>query len=91
MSRTNCVFFAWHLYWRRRSRGKEGYIMLRRSRSGPFPHALYAEVRRTGSVRIVSFKPIAPKEKKLPPPLFRGTSRWGDFVDTVAVNPREPR
>lgn len=81
--RSNCLMFAWRLYWRRRARGKEGYILLRRSRSGPFPHALYAEVRKTGSLRLVSFKPVAPREKKVPPPLFKGASRWGDFVDTI--------
>jgi hypothetical protein len=82
--RSNCLFWALRLYLRRRAKGFEGYLLLRRSRSGPFPHFLYAEVRRTGSLRLVSFKPLAPKEKKLPPPLFRGTSRWGDFPDTVA-------
>lgn len=83
MKLSNCIFFALRLYWRRRARGKEGYLMLRRSRAGPFPHMLYSEVRKCGSLRIVSFKPVAPKEKKLPPPLFKGSSRWGDFVDTV--------
>lgn len=56
---------------------------------GPFPHFLYAEVRACGTLRIVSFKPIAPREKKLPPPLFKGASRWGDWHDTVASEPRE--
>lgn len=56
--------------------------MFRRSRSGPFPHALYAELReKTKTVRIVSFKPLAPQEKKLPPPLFKGSSRWGDLPE----------
>ena len=87
--RSNCIAWAWALYWRRRAKGREGYLMIRRSRSGPFPHCLYAEERKTGGLRVVSFKPLAPKEKKLPPPLFRGASRWGDFADTVAVPPRE--
>lgn len=82
--RSNCILFALALYWRRRKKGREGYIMFRRSRMGPFFHALYAEVRRCGTLRIVSFKPLHPKEKKLPPPLFTGASRWGDFADTVA-------
>ena len=81
---SNCLFWSWRLYWRRRRKGREGYLLIRRSRSGAFPHFLYAEFRRCGSLRVVSFKPLAPKEKKLPPPLFRGSSRWGDFPDTVS-------
>jgi hypothetical protein len=81
--RSNCLFWGLALYRRRRAKGREGYLLIRRSRSGPFPHFLYAEVRKTGSLRVVSFKPLSPREKKLPPPLFRGTSRWGDFVDTI--------
>lgn len=81
--RSNCLIWAVCLYWRRRRQGREGYLLIRRSRSGPFPHFLYAEVRRAGSLRLVSFKPLAPQEKKLPPPLFKGAGRWGDFADTV--------
>lgn len=86
--RSNCLLFAWRLYWRRRAKGREGYFMLRRSRSGPFPHMLYAEVRRCGSLRIVSFKPLAPVERKCPPPLFPGEPRFGDWdwADTVSVD-----
>jgi hypothetical protein len=82
--RSNCLAWAWSLYWRRREKGREGYLLMRRSRSGPFPHFLYAEVRKTGTLRVVSFKPLNPREKKVPPPMFRGSSRWGDFPDTVA-------
>lgn len=91
--RSNCLVWAWQLYRRRRNKGREGYFLVRRSRSGPFPHFLYAEVRKkTGSLRLVSFKPIAPREKKLPPPLFKGASRWGDFPDTVNfINEKEHR
>lgn len=76
--RSNCVFWSWALYWRRRRKGREGYLLIRRSRSGPFPHFLYCEFRRAGTLRLVSFKPHNPVEKKLPPPLFRGGPRWGD-------------
>lgn len=82
--RSNCIAWAWALYWRRRAKSREGYIMVRRSRSGPFPHFLCAEVRRCGTLRIVSFKPAAPSDRKFPPPLFRGWPRWGDWQDTVA-------
>lgn len=80
--RSNCLLWAWSLYWRRRGKGREGYLLFRRSRSGPFPHFLYAEFRKAGTMRVVSYKPLAPREKKLPPPLFVGRSRWGDFPDT---------
>lgn len=84
-NRSNCLFWAWLLYRRRVRRGKEGYILVRRSRSGPFPHFLYAEFRRCGTLRIVSFKPVAPVERKFPPPLFPGGPRFDDWADTVAV------
>lgn len=77
--RSNCILFAVALYWRRRRRGLEGYLMVRKSRMGPFPHVLYAEKRKNKTLRIVSFKPTHPREKTVPPPLFRGESRWGDL------------
>ena len=77
--RSNCIVFAVALYWRRREKGKEGYLMIRRSRMGAFPHCLYAETRLNGTMRIVSFKPSHPSARKMPPPLFEGGSRWGDL------------
>ena len=75
MRRSNCVFFALALYWRRRMRG---YLTFRRSRWGPFPHVLYGELRKSGLVHVVSYVPTDPRHKKLPPPLFRGRVKWGD-------------
>jgi len=77
--RSNCIAFALALYWRRRRRGREGYLMIRKSRMGPFPHVLYAEQRPGGRMRMVSFKPTHPRNKKVPPPMFMGASRWGDL------------
>ena len=77
--RSNCLLWACILYRRRRAKGKEGYLVLRWSRWGPFFHTLYAERRSTGLLRVVSYKPMTPKHKKVPPPLFRGVSRWGDL------------
>ena len=31
-----------------------------------------------GLVRVVSYKPLAPKKRKFPPPLFEGRVKWGD-------------
>lgn len=76
--RTNCLLWAIALHRRRSRRGREGYLMLRWSRWGPWPHALYAEMRASGTWRLVSYKPVAPKHKPVPPLLFSGRSRWGD-------------
>ncbi len=77
--RSNCLFFAWALYKRRAARGCEGYVVFRRSRWGPFLHALYAERRLGGSLRVVSYVPRDARPKPLPPPTFRGRSKWGDL------------
>lgn len=83
--RSNCLLWALTLHRRRAARWREGYLMVRWSRWGPFPHVLYAEIRRTGTVRVVSYKQISPRAKPVPPCLFRGSSRWGDFPHTEAV------
>lgn len=77
--RSNCIVFACSLCRRRQRKGREGYLLMRWSRWGPFPHLLYGERRRDGKVRLVSYKPTNPTKRKMPPPLFRGTSKWGDL------------
>lgn len=78
--RSNCLLFALALYRRRVRAGREGYLVLRRSRLAlKSPHILYAERRRDGSLRVVSYVPREPARRKLPPALFRGRSRWGDL------------
>lgn len=77
--RSNCFAFAIALYARRRKAGREGYILLRWSRWGPFPHALYGERRSTGHIRVVSYKPPDPRPRGCPPPVFKGSSTWGDL------------
>lgn len=76
--RSNCVIFALALYWRRRAKGDEVYLAVRRSRYGFFPHFLVMRRRRDGLFRAVSFKPVDPCERKMPPAMFVGQSRWGD-------------
>lgn len=78
MSRSNCILFAIGLYRRRRQRGEEVYLTVRRSRFGKFPHMLVFRRRKTGSWQAVSYKPVNPQQKKLPPPLFKGAPRFGD-------------
>ncbi|SEL11593.1 hypothetical protein SAMN05216359_105251 [Roseateles sp. YR242] len=80
MKRSNCLIWAVCLYLRRRRKGDASiYLSVRRSRWGRFPHFLVMRQRRDGLFRAVSYKPIHPQEKKLPPPVFRGRSRWGDL------------
>jgi len=77
--RSNCLVFAVALYLRRRRKGDEVYLSIRRSRYGKFPHFLLMRRRRDGLFRAVSYKPIDPSERKVPPPVFEGRSRWGDL------------
>lgn len=57
------------------------HILIRASRLGSWlPHMLYAE-RRKGQLRIVHFVPRDPRVKVIPPPLFRGSVKRGDFSD----------
>ena len=41
---------------------------------------LYAELRKSGTLRVVGYAPIEKKEMLLPPPLFKGRSKWGDII-----------
>lgn len=77
--RSNCLFFALALYWRRRCKGDEVYLAFRRSRWGKFHHFLVLRRCRDGRMRAVSYKPADPRERKIPPPLFEGKSHWGDL------------
>lgn len=73
--RSNCLLFALALCARRRNwRG----LTWRMSHWGPFPHFLYKQALPSGRVRKVSFVPIAPRKRLLPPPLFAGRVKWGD-------------
>lgn len=101
--RSNCLFFALALYWRRwlasrrvridgeryfiAWRGGPRLLLLRTSRLGSaLPHVLYAE-HRNGQLHVIHFVPNRAKVKSLPPPLFRGHIKRGDFPDTVAETP----
>lgn len=77
--RSNCCIWALCLYRRRRRRGDDVYLAVRKSRWGWFPHVLLLRKRRDGLLRAVSYKPLDPARRKLPPPLFKGASRWGDL------------
>lgn len=78
MRRSNCLFFAVTLAARRWWKGDPVHFSFRPSYWGRFPHFLVSRRRADGSFRSVSYKPIDPKQKKCPPPLFRGHVVWGD-------------
>lgn len=79
MSRSNCLAFAWALYWRRYKKGCTGFVAVRKSHWGPFPHFLYVRLNpKHNTWRVVSFVPAYPERKRFPPLFFEGRVRWGD-------------
>lgn len=92
--RSNCLFWACAMWWRlrkpnRRRGARERQFSWRGSRWGCFPHFGVMVACRDGRFRFISYKPINPRHKALPPPVFEGGPRFGDFADTVAITPRE--
>lgn len=77
--KTNCLFFALALYYRRLHKNKRGYVVSRKSFYGWFPHFMYSRRRRDGTCQVVGYVPSDPKIKRLPPPMFRGHVQWGDL------------
>ncbi len=75
--RSNCLFFALRLYYRRKRKGKHGYVISRQSNYGWFPHFMYQYTYR-GRLKQVGYIPKNPKVKFLPPPLFSGKIKFGD-------------
>lgn len=61
--RGNCILWALYMWCR-----YGGYFALRRSRWGPFPHALWSR----DLVRWYGFAPVDPRKRLIPPPWFRG-------------------
>lgn len=76
--RSNCLIFAVLLTLRRWRKKHWVHISLRPSYWGCFPHFLVMRQGLDGRFRAVSYKPIDPRHKVLPPPLFRGRVAWGD-------------
>jgi hypothetical protein len=81
--RSNCIIWAFLLRRRLARKGHRIYKMKRKSDWGNFSHHLVGILRpgRNGEpdwVRVVSYKPIAPRKRWLPPPLFVGRVKWGD-------------
>lgn len=68
---SNCFIFAAALALRRWH--TRGYLALRKSDWGRFPHVLWIERN-----HIVSYKPVDPTKRRCPPLLFKGHVVWGD-------------
>lgn len=68
--RGNCITWA-VAKWRRDG----GYLLVRKSHWGWFPHFLWAA---KAPEDCLSFKPTNPKRQKCPPPWFRGEVMRGD-------------
>jgi hypothetical protein len=66
---SNCLIWAACRWWRR-----GGYVVVRRSRLGPFPHFLWSRDLR----RFWAFQPFNPRPCILPPLLFRGRPKLGN-------------
>ena len=70
---SNCYLFALRRWW---TRG--GYVVVRKSRYGWWPHALWS----ADLIDFYDYVPNAPRKRAFPPLLFRGTvrvkraSRW---------------
>lgn len=79
---SNCLFVLILLWWRgrkrrarRRKKGfrERAYGTWRLSDAGPFPHFLWHEKK-----HYISYKPLHPTKRLIPPPLFKGRIVWGD-------------
>ena len=78
LRQSNCLFFALRLYYRRRSKGKKGFVISRQSKYYPGPHFMYVRIRKDGKYQMVGYVPKYPRKRLLPPPIFDGRVQWGD-------------
>ncbi len=78
MKRSNCIIYAIALRRRLRRKGYRVYCAWRWSDWGPFPHVLVFRRRKVGTMQCVSYKPVDPRRRLIPPPFFKGRPRFGD-------------
>ena len=69
----NCFFFAIKRWFQR-----GGYLIIRKSRFGPFPHFIWAKDLR--DAEIEHYVPIDPKHRLIPPLFFSGKIKRDDSV-----------
>lgn len=80
---SNCLVFALMLYYRRRRKGKKGFVISRQSKYYKGPHFMYARMRENKTAQLVGFVPKYPKQRTFPPPFFEGKIVWGDDPNTL--------
>ena len=68
--KSNCFIWAVRQWWR-----EGGYVAARKSSYGPFPHFVWTP---TVSSEAMSFVPVRPRRRLLPPLIFRGRVKIGD-------------
>lgn len=78
MDYANCIIFALLLYFRRKHKDSHGYLILRRSHWGPFPHLMYGRRRKDGTLAVVGYRPLHAQPSRIPKIFFRGEAHWGD-------------
>lgn len=83
MARSNCLIWAVRAWLRLRRPGRRR--VARRvhldARTSDYTMVLHFGVMvqcGDGRFRYISFKPVDPRHKACPPPLFEGAVRWGD-------------
>jgi hypothetical protein len=81
MKRGNCLWFALGQVWK-----YGGYLIIRRSHHGLFPHFLWCPEGGLGDGRLEQFTPAVPNHHMfLPPPWYAGYVKKGaDFPCAVA-------
>lgn len=65
LKKSNCFVFAVKKFI-----FEGGYLIVRRSRWGPFPHFLWAKSLK--GIEVEHLVPINPKKRKFPPLFFKG-------------------
>lgn len=68
---SNCLIFALKKFFI-----EGGYLIIRKSHWGPFPHFLWAKS--LEGIEVEHYAPINPKERKVPSFLFKGEIKTKD-------------
>lgn len=77
--KSNCLLWALCAWWRNHG---VGYLLIRKSRLGPFPHFLYLRVL-PPNADVGQFVPVRPKRRWIPPPWFEGRIKRCDREECI--------
>jgi hypothetical protein len=78
MKYTNCIIFSIKLFTRRSRKSKVGYLVIRKSHWGLFPHVTYGRLRKDGTLAIVGYTAINKRWWTTILPLYKGRVSWGE-------------